>query len=73
MLGHPTPPQGRSLPFAGPAPCRPRPAPVNLFLVAGWWQAACPTCGHVLVEGRRLARVEREAARTACPVCVEVA
>jgi hypothetical protein len=48
-------------------------APVNLFLHAGWWQAACPTCGSVLVEGRRQSRVERRASRTSCPICVEVA
>jgi hypothetical protein len=45
------------------------PAPVNLFLHAGWWQAACPSCGHVLCEGRRQDRVERKAARTSCPIC----
>ena len=45
----------------------------NLFLHAGWWQAACPTCGYVLVEGRSQARVERKATRATCPVCVEVA
>jgi len=49
-----------------------QPSP-NLFLVAGWWQAACPSCGHVLVEGRSQARVERKATRATCPVCVEVA
>jgi hypothetical protein len=47
-----------------------RPEP-NLFLHAGWWQAACPGCGYVLVEGRSQAKVERKAARTTCPVCVE--
>jgi hypothetical protein len=50
----------------------PAPEP-NLFLHAGWWQAACPSCGPVLVEGRNQAKVERKAARTSCPVCVEVA
>lgn len=50
----------------------PQPEP-NLHLHAGWWQAACPTCGYVMVEGRRQSRVERKAARTSCPVCVEVA
>jgi hypothetical protein len=50
----------------------PQPEP-NLFLHAGWWQAACPSCGCVLVEGRSQAKVERKAKRAACPVCVEVA
>lgn len=45
----------------------------NLFLHAGWWQAACPGCGCVLVEGRSQAKVERQAKRTSCPVCVDVA
>jgi hypothetical protein len=45
----------------------------NLFLVAGWWQAACPSCGHVLVEARSQVKVERQARRVSCPVCVEVA
>jgi hypothetical protein len=45
----------------------------NLFLVAGWWQAACPSCGFTLVEGRRQSKVERQARGVACPVCVEVA
>jgi hypothetical protein len=45
----------------------------NLHLHAGWWQASCPTCGYVMVEGRHQARVERKAARASCPVCVEVA
>ena len=49
-----------------------RPEP-NLHLHAGWWQASCPTCGCVLVEGRSQAKVERKAARASCPVCVEVA
>ena len=46
----------------------PQPAP-NLFLVAGWWQAACPTCGFVLVEGRRQHTVERKAQQATCPIC----
>jgi hypothetical protein len=50
----------------------PHPQP-NLHLHAGWWQASCPACGYVMVEGRRQAQVERKAARTSCPVCVEVA
>jgi hypothetical protein len=49
------------------------PAPVNLFLHAGIWQAACPSCGHVLVEGRSQARVERQATRASCPVCLDIA
>ena len=44
------------------------PAP-NLFLHAGIWQAACPTCGWVLVEGRRQSRVEHKAALATCPIC----
>jgi hypothetical protein len=47
--------------------------PANLFLVASVWQAACPACGFMLVEGRSQAKVERKAARTSCPVCVEIA
>lgn len=67
----------RQSPITTPAGLRrvgldPQPEP-NLFLVAGWWQAACPVCGHVLAEGRRQARVERKAARATCPICVEVA
>ena len=49
------------------------PEPVNLFLVAGWWQAACPSCGHVLAEARSQAKVERQARRASCPICQEVA
>ena len=45
----------------------------NLFLHAGRWQAACPSCGYVLVEDRSQAKVEGKAARISCPVCVEVA
>jgi hypothetical protein len=48
----------------------PAPEP-NLFLHAGWWQAACPSCGYVMAEGRSQARVERQAARASCPVCQE--
>jgi hypothetical protein len=40
------------------------------FLHPGRWQA---TCGDVLMEGRTQARVEPNAARTSCPVWVEVA
>jgi len=50
-----------------------QPQPANLHLHAGWWQANCPTCGYVMAEGRTQAKVERKAARTSCPVCVEVA
>jgi hypothetical protein len=42
------------------------------FFHAGWWQAAYPTCGHVLAEGRQRDKVDRRAAAT-CPVCVEIA
>jgi hypothetical protein len=49
-----------------------RPEP-NLFLVAGVWQAACPSCGCVIAEGRSQARVERQAARASCPVCLDAA
>ena len=56
-------------PGLDPAPVK----PPNLFLHAGWWQAACPGCGFVLVEGRSQAEVERKAKRATCPVCVEVA
>jgi hypothetical protein len=45
----------------------------NPHLAAGWWQASCPTCGSVLVEGRHQDRVEGKATRTPCPVCVEPA
>ena len=46
------------------------PAPeLNLFLVAGWWQAACASCGHVLVEGRSQAKVERRSRGVFCPIC----
>jgi hypothetical protein len=45
----------------------------NLFLHCGIWQAACPTCGCVIAEGRSQARVERQANRASYPVCVDVA
>jgi hypothetical protein len=45
----------------------------NLFLHPGRWQATRPTCGSVLVQGWRQDRVEATAARTSCPVWVEVA
>ena len=45
----------------------------NRFLHPGSWQATCPTCGSVLVQGRSQAKVEGKAAPTSCPVCVEVA
>ena len=45
----------------------------NLFLHAGRWQATCPSCGYVLVQDWSQDKVERKAARTSCPVCVEVA
>jgi hypothetical protein len=44
-----------------------------LHLLAGRWQASCPTCGYVLVDGRRQDRVERKARRLVCPVCHETA
>jgi hypothetical protein len=59
-----TPPGRRRVGLDQPAP--------NLFLHAGRWQAACPNCGYVLMEGRTQARVEGKAARTSCPICVEV-
>jgi hypothetical protein len=43
-----------------------------LHLLAGWWVASCPTCGFQLASARSQARCERKAARTSCPVCVEV-
>jgi hypothetical protein len=45
----------------------------TLFLDPGRWQATCPTCGQVLVQGWRQDRVEPTATRTSCPVGVEVA
>jgi hypothetical protein len=56
-------------PGLDPAPVR----PPNLFFIASRWTANCPTCGFQLAEGNRQSRVERKAARTSCPVCVEVA
>jgi hypothetical protein len=43
-----------------------------LHLLAGWWVASCPACGFQLASARSQARCERKAARTSCPVCVEV-
>ena len=53
----------------GPARDHQQPA---LHLLAGWWVASCPTCGFQLASARSQARCERGAARTSCPVCVEV-
>jgi hypothetical protein len=44
-----------------------------LHLLAGLWVASCPTCGFQLASARSQARCEHTAARTSCPVCVEVA
>jgi hypothetical protein len=60
-----TPPGRRRVGLDQPQP--------NRFLHPGRWQAACPTCGSVLVEGRSQAKVEGKAARTSRPVWVEVA
>jgi hypothetical protein len=64
---HPTttPPGRGRVGLAQPAPTR--------FLHPGRWQATCPTSGSVLMEGRTQDQVEPTAARTSCPVCVEVA
>jgi hypothetical protein len=45
----------------------------NLSLRAGSWQATRRGGGDVLVAGWRQDRVEGTAARTSCPVLVEVA
>jgi hypothetical protein len=44
-----------------------------LHLLAGRWVASCPACGFQLASARSQARCERQAARTRCPVCHEVA
>jgi hypothetical protein len=46
--------------------------PPALHLLAGLWVASCPACGFQLASARSQARCERKAARTSCPVCVEV-
>jgi hypothetical protein len=53
----------------GPARDQEQPA---LHLLAGLWVASCPTCGFQRASARSQARCERKAARTRCPVCVEV-
>jgi hypothetical protein len=53
----------------GPARDQEQPA---LHLLAGLWVASCPTCGFQLASAQSQARCERKAARTSCPVCVEV-
>ena len=47
--------------------------PPALHLLAGQWVASCQACGFQLASARSQARCERKAARTSCPVCVEVA
>ena len=47
--------------------------PAALHLLAGRWVASCPACGFQLVSAQSQARCERQAARTRCPVCHEVA
>jgi hypothetical protein len=64
---HPiTTPPGLGRPgLAQPQPTR--------FLHPSSWQATCPNCGHVLVQGWRHDQVEPTAAPTSCPVCIQVA
>jgi hypothetical protein len=52
--------------------CLAQPRP-TLLLHPGRWQATCRSCGQVLVQGWRQDPVEPTAARTSCPVGVEVA
>jgi hypothetical protein len=47
--------------------------PAALHLLAGRWVASCPACGFQLASAQSQARCERQAARTRCPVCHEVA
>ena len=74
-------PQARQTP-PGPAPQEvnphgaPAPYPIPppaLHLIDGRWVSSRSTCGCTLAERWRQDRVERKAARRACPVCVEVA
>jgi hypothetical protein len=40
-----------------------------LHLQDGWWTADCAVCGHTVVTNQRQDLCERQANRTACPIC----